>query len=300
MSAPAHAEERHVPPSGTARRDAVPRDHGGGDGRVWPVAGHAGLPRVARGWKPPPKPWAAGHRGVDLAAPPGSAVRAVASGRVSFAGRVAGRWVVSVELAGTGHPPLRMTYEPVRPSVHRGDRVRAGQTVGKVAGGPFHCDSGCLHWGALRGRRYLDPLSLLRGGPSRLLPVFGVPVPGHARNVGPGGTAGAGSGPGAGAGTAAARRADAERHPVVNRAAVTDPAVTGQTLPDLGRLSLAAGLGCAACWARRRLSCALRCPRAGRRRRGCRTMTGRGAPQEGGAQPGSRSRPPPRVSCGRR
>ncbi|OEV23736.1 hypothetical protein AN220_22970, partial [Streptomyces nanshensis] len=38
-------------------------------GRVWPVRGRSGArrPRVLRGWDPPPEPWAAGHRGVDLA-----------------------------------------------------------------------------------------------------------------------------------------------------------------------------------------------------------------------------------------
>lgn len=156
---------------------------GGPVARSWPVKGRAGRPRplVVRGWHPPPKPWAAGHRGVDLAAPRGSPVRAVAAGRVSFAGRVAGRGVVSVELAGTGRPPLRTTYEPVRPSVREGRRVRAGQRVGTVEGSA-HCSGGCLHWGVRRGGRYVDPLSLLPdgllyGGGSRLLPVYGVPLP---------------------------------------------------------------------------------------------------------------------------
>ncbi|TGB06648.1 M23 family peptidase [Streptomyces palmae] len=152
--------------------------------RAWPVAGAAGAPRprVLRAWDPPPQPWAAGHRGVDLAARPGAAVRAAAAGRVVFAGTVAGRGVVSVEIAGSGDPPLRTTYEPVRAAVAKGDRVAAGQVVGSVAAGPFHCPAGCLHWGLRRADRYLDPLSLLppamlRGGPSRLLPVFGIPEP---------------------------------------------------------------------------------------------------------------------------
>lgn len=185
----AQADERQEPPPSVRSADSS-------EGRVWPVEGHAGAlrPLVTRGWKPPPEPWAAGHRGVDLAAPRGSPVRAVADGRISFAGRVAGRGVVSVELSGTARPPLRTTYEPVRPSIRKGQRVRAGQTVGTVADGPFHCPGGCLHWGARRGERYLDPLSLLpaglrRGGPSRLLPVFGVPLPkggGSGEAAGPG------------------------------------------------------------------------------------------------------------------
>ncbi|MEU4891827.1 M23 family metallopeptidase [Streptomyces sp. NPDC044780] len=167
-------------PAAAADRSAV-ADPGGGRERSWPVDGGPGAvrPSVLRGWRPPPAPWAAGHRGVDLAARAGERVRAAGAGRVSFAGPVAGRGVLVVELSGTGSPPLRTTYEPVRATVAKGERVRAGQVVGVVAPGPFHCRSGCLHWGLRRADRYLDPLSLLppsmlRGGPSRLLPVFGV------------------------------------------------------------------------------------------------------------------------------
>ncbi|WP_089510934.1 M23 family metallopeptidase [Streptomyces sp. NBS 14/10] len=151
-------------------------------GRAWPVGPEADAdrPTVLRGWEPPPTPWAAGHRGVDLATRTGRPVRAAAAGRVSFTGQVAGRGVLTIELSGTGRPPLRTTYEPVRAVVTKGERVRAGQVVGVLGAGPFHCPSGCLHWGLRRGDRYLDPLSLLtpsmlRHGPSRLLPVFGVP-----------------------------------------------------------------------------------------------------------------------------
>jgi hypothetical protein len=166
--------------------------------RVWPVEGGAGAarPQVARGWEPPPTPWTAGHRGVDLTARQGRPVRAVADGRVSFSGSVAGRGVLSIELSGTGDPPIRTTYEPVRPSVRKGKKVRAGETVATVTGGPTHCRERCLHWGARRGGHYLDPLSLLpaallHGGPSRLLPVFGIPVPRSNAPRHPGKAAGA-------------------------------------------------------------------------------------------------------------
>jgi hypothetical protein len=103
---------------------------------------------------------------------------------VSFAGRVAGKGVVSVELTGTGDPPLRTTYEPVRTSVRKGDSVAAGDVLGTVEPTGSHCAATCVHWGLLRGETYLDPLSvlppwLLRRGPSRLLPVLGVPLPGR-------------------------------------------------------------------------------------------------------------------------
>lgn len=174
----------------TSRAAAAEGDQGT---RAWPVAGVGGWPRpvVMRGFEPPPRPWAAGHRGVDLAADRGSPVRAAAAGRVVFAGRVAGRGVVSIELAQPQAPPLRITYEPVDAMVTVGDSMAAGQLVGTVGPGPFHCPEGCLHWGLLRGEEYLDPLSLMppgirRGGPSRLLPVFGVPPPGAADGLMPG------------------------------------------------------------------------------------------------------------------
>jgi murein DD-endopeptidase MepM/ murein hydrolase activator NlpD len=148
-------------------------------GRAWPVRAR---PPVLRGWDPPATPYGRGHRGVDLAAPPGTPVQAVAAGRVSFAGRVAGKGVVSVELTGTGDPPLRTTYEPVRASVKKGDEVEAGGVVGTVEAADSHCPAACVHWGLRRGDAYVDPLSLLppwllRRGPSRLLPVLGVPLP---------------------------------------------------------------------------------------------------------------------------
>jgi murein DD-endopeptidase MepM/ murein hydrolase activator NlpD len=144
--------------------------------RTWPVGAR---PAVLRGWEPPATVYGRGHRGVDLAAPSGTPVRAVAPGRVSFAGRVAGKGVVSVELTGTD---LRTTYEPVRPSVEKGDEVEAGEVVGTVEPAGSHCTTTCVHWGLRRGETYLDPLSLLppwllRRGPSRLLPVLDVPLP---------------------------------------------------------------------------------------------------------------------------
>ncbi|WP_455359278.1 peptidoglycan DD-metalloendopeptidase family protein [Streptomyces sp. SYSU K21746] len=133
---------------------------------------------VVRGWDPPPSPYAAGHRGVDLAAAPGTEVRAVAAGRVSFSGVVAGRGVVSIALTGTGDPPLRTTYEPVRPLVARGEEVTPGQVVAVLTAGPWHCPQACLHWGLRRETEYLNPLSLLHQGHSRLLPIFDIPAPG--------------------------------------------------------------------------------------------------------------------------
>ncbi|MEY9485972.1 murein DD-endopeptidase MepM/ murein hydrolase activator NlpD [Streptomyces calvus] len=175
---------RNTPTEDTPAADTPTADLPPGDvpdvGRAWPVGTR---PPVLRGWEPPATTYGRGHRGVDLAAAPGTPVRAVADGRISYAGRVAGRGVVSVELAGTGDPPLRTTYEPVKATAKAGDTVTAGDIIGTVETGGSHCTLPCLHWGLRKGDTYLDPLTLLppwltHRGPSRLLPVLGVPLPG--------------------------------------------------------------------------------------------------------------------------
>ena len=145
-----------------ADRGAVPRRAGGDFGS--PVDGG----RVVRRFDPPPQPWLAGHRGVDLAAPPGAVVRAAGAGTIVFAGRVAGRGVVSVAHLGG----LRTTYEPVVAGDWQpGDAVATGEVLGRLAPGHGGCaEAACLHWGLRRGGDYLDPLALLGLGRVRLLP----------------------------------------------------------------------------------------------------------------------------------
>ncbi|BEP16535.1 hypothetical protein acdb102_48460 [Acidothermaceae bacterium B102] len=132
----------------------------------WPITG---TPVVSRPFQPPPHPWSAGHRGVDLAAAPDATVLAAGSGVVSFAGYLAGVGVVAVRHPGG----LRTTYEPVVPGVTVGMAVAAGDPIGRLLPGHGECGPGrwCLHWGLLRGSVYLDPLTLVRRGPVRLLPL---------------------------------------------------------------------------------------------------------------------------------
>src|SRR5699024_1065903 len=116
------------------------------------------------GFEAPAQRWGRGHRGVDLATPHGTGVRAAAEGVVVFAGRVVDRPVVSID-----HPDgVRTTYEPVDPAVRPGQRVGAGTLIGNLASTDTgaHCDEHCLHWGARTGPdAYLDPLLLLRSEP---------------------------------------------------------------------------------------------------------------------------------------
>ncbi|GGM84937.1 hypothetical protein GCM10010106_34690 [Thermopolyspora flexuosa] len=127
--------------------------------------------RVLRHFAPPSLPWLSGHRGVDLAAEPGTQIHAAGAGRVGYAGDVAGRGVVTILHEGG----LRTTYLPVRPLVERGATVRPGDVIGVLEPLPGHCPTSCLHWGLLRGDRYLDPLLLLGHARVRLLPIWGVP-----------------------------------------------------------------------------------------------------------------------------
>ncbi|GAA2651883.1 hypothetical protein GCM10009864_15200 [Streptomyces lunalinharesii] len=126
---------------------------------------------------------------MDLAAAKDTTVKAAAPGQITFAGTVAGRGVLTIEVSDSGRPPLRTTYEPIRATTHKGQHVTAGQPVGLLEEGPYHCREPCLHWGLRRGTTYLNPLALLpptalRKGPSRLLPVFDVPEPKSVPNPG--------------------------------------------------------------------------------------------------------------------
>ena len=136
---------------------------------VWPLEPE---PEVVQGFSPPPHPYAPGHRGVDLAGRPGQPVRAALAGTVGFAGSIAGKPVVTVL-----HGGRRTTYEPVVASVSRGDEVATGDVLGRLVVTDSHCfPVACLHWGLIEGtgaeEEYADPLTLVGGGPVRLLPLW--------------------------------------------------------------------------------------------------------------------------------
>ena len=152
------------------------------------VAARAGVAVAAvadRGWRLPvdghvlrlfsvaPDRYAAGqHRGVDLAAPPGTAVRAACAGRVSFAGRVPGGGrTVSVACG-----QLVATYQHLGEVAVRGGQVvgagvRIG-TVGRARPRPHvHLGARVAATGA-----YVDPLTLVADGAVDAPPVA-VPLP---------------------------------------------------------------------------------------------------------------------------
>ena len=119
-------------------------------------------------------PYAAGHRGVDFAAAPGTPVRAANDGVVTFAGSVADTLHVVVLHAGN----LRTSYSFLAGiDVHAGQQVQRGDIVGRSGGtGPEH-DGSVLHFGLRAGDTYLDPMLLFR--PADLTKVVHL-VPAHA------------------------------------------------------------------------------------------------------------------------
>ncbi|MGA8988225.1 M23 family metallopeptidase [Aeromicrobium sp.] len=132
----------------------------------WPLDHHA----VGQRFDPPSGPYAAGHRGVDIAAAQGDPIRAVGAGLVTFAGRVGGTGVLTID-----HGRERSTYQPVRAQVSIGEAVHAGQVVGTLLGAPSHCADACLHLGRVVAGEYLDPLDLLGGRRFQLIDPTGTP-----------------------------------------------------------------------------------------------------------------------------
>lgn len=112
---------------------------------------------VVRPYEEPPAPFAAGHRGVDFGAAPGTPVRAANNGRVTFAGAVAGSLHVVVAHAGG----IRTSYSfLLRVDVQVGDDVMRGQVVGVAGGSGEGHGPGVLHFGVRIGDRYVDPMLL--------------------------------------------------------------------------------------------------------------------------------------------
>lgn len=125
--------------------------------------------QLSSGFDRPAQNWLPGHRGVDLIGQGGDKVLAAGNGVITFAGPVAGKGVVVIK-----HGKLRTTYEPVTASVTVGSKVRVGDVIGTLSPGESHCATqttvSCLHWGLLRGEKYLNPLSLVQKR-VRLLPT---------------------------------------------------------------------------------------------------------------------------------
>jgi murein DD-endopeptidase MepM/ murein hydrolase activator NlpD len=116
---------------------------------------------ILRHYEPPPTPYAAGHRGIDMAAPVGTPVRAANDGIVAFAGPVAGRLFVSIDHADG----IRTTYSFLSAvGVKKGQSVKRGDRVGASGTGDGSSPEPHLHFGARTGGDYIDPEPLLVDG----------------------------------------------------------------------------------------------------------------------------------------
>ncbi len=126
-----------------------------------PVSGQLTEPFIE-----PPCPYCAGHRGLEFRVPRGSAVRAVASGTVSFSGIVVDvRYIVVDQDDG-----LKATYGMLEGSVLGvGETIHSSQVLG-TTGTRFY-------FGLRDDGRYIDPQPLLGVERSRvrLVPIGGQP-----------------------------------------------------------------------------------------------------------------------------
>lgn len=112
---------------------------------------------VERRFEPPRSRFGPGHRGIDLHAAPGTAVRAAAPGTVTFAGRVGNSVAVTIRHTGG----LETTYSVLSEVlVAAGDRVEAGTWIGRVGTGHPGGGEG-LHLGVRLEGDYIDPEGLL-------------------------------------------------------------------------------------------------------------------------------------------
>jgi murein DD-endopeptidase MepM/ murein hydrolase activator NlpD len=136
---------------------------------------------VLRGYDPPETPYGAGHRGIDIAVPVGSTVRAPDAAVVAFAGKVGGQLFVTLDHGGE----VTSTYSWLASAlVHEGEVVARGQAIATSGQGHPGSLVPHLHLGVRLGGVYVDPLLCL--GPMgvedliRLAPLTGSGVAGVA------------------------------------------------------------------------------------------------------------------------
>lgn len=112
--------------------------------------------------------YSSGHRGIDLLAAENSAVIASEDGYISHSGFIYNRWTISVT-----HNSFRTTYEPVKPIVKLGQKVKQGEVIGFLQTEGSHCfPKSCLHFGLKEGSTYFNPkFKNLRKYPI-LLPIY--------------------------------------------------------------------------------------------------------------------------------
>lgn len=135
----------------------------------WPIETSDGTERrqLQRPAEIPERKWQPGHRGVDLSVGPGDRLVSPTDAIVKFAGKVAGKDVVSLQTASYAI----VSFEPARTDVPVGGQLQRGGTLGTAEGVSDHCGDHCVHVGVRIGTHYADPLLFLIGRSIRLKPV---------------------------------------------------------------------------------------------------------------------------------
>ncbi len=128
-------------------------------GFIWPCPGYT---RISSYFGPRPQPTAGAstdHKGVDLAAPEGSAILASASGKVTTAtySNSAGNYIVIAH--GNGMSTVNMLCTRLLGSV--GQTVKQGDTIAKV-GSTGYSTGNHLHFGVIKNGAYVDPLGYVK------------------------------------------------------------------------------------------------------------------------------------------
>jgi murein DD-endopeptidase MepM/ murein hydrolase activator NlpD len=101
------------------------------------------------------------HRGVDFAAKRGAPVRAVADGKIAYAGWKSGGYGRFIEIDHGSN--LRTYYAHLRGiarGIGRGTKVKKGQTIGYV-GCTGHCTGAHLHFEFYKNGKYTNPLKMM-------------------------------------------------------------------------------------------------------------------------------------------
>jgi hypothetical protein len=151
----------------------------GAPGWSWPVAGDV-LTRYANDNA---NAYAGGmHRGIDIAAPPGTTVRAAREGEVTFAGRIGYSGLTIAVRTVDGYVTSYLHLGAI--AVRRGQTVGGGSPIGETGTtGRRSVPQPHLHFGVRMGgetRRYVDPLTLLPPLPAPSQPAPPSPAPAPA------------------------------------------------------------------------------------------------------------------------
>ena len=127
-------------------------------GFIWPCPGYTRISSYF-GPRPQPVPGAStNHKGIDLAAPYGTAILASAAGKVTTStySKSAGNYVVIAH--GNGMSTVYMHASKLLVSV--GDTVKQGQVIAKV-GSTGYSSGNHLHFGVIKNGTYVNPLNYI-------------------------------------------------------------------------------------------------------------------------------------------